>query len=544
MKKTWKRTLALSAVLLMAAASGAQAYESQLKPFRDVTAGDWSEEDVYTLTAYDILSGYEDGSFRPDDSVTREQFVKMLMTSLPGQTGAGALAGGAAFADVKEDRWSYPVIRDAAAKGYISFLLNGGSFLPEEKIKRAEVAVLIGRYLLDSVDEQERSVWLESKWKVVEAARGFLDAEKLDPEYRPYAYYASYRGIMNGDDRNMLHPEAALSRKEAAAIIRRTIGEKVESNVLEISGFYAISSYRNIDQMKNLSGITYGWSSLDYMGAGSAKLEMGAGTYKLPEDWGIVADSANQNGLKGKLMVFSDNAEGKLSRFLQDAGAQKSFLESLKAQLAILPMSGVSIDFEGLLSETDKEPYTAFLRSVKGAIGGKPLSVAIPPIFYYKGYDLQAIGALADEAVLMAYDFTHAETGLPSAPLPLVRESLDEALRSIPKEKLLLGISKQANQWITDAQGKVKKASPSTELVENRLKMDGVLQQFQLPFFVHHATYTTDSGSNELWYENTKSIEAKLELARFYGLKGVALWHMGNFTAEDWALFAKEKAKR
>lgn len=544
MKKTWKRTLALSAVLLMAAASGAQAYESQLKPFRDVTAGDWSEEDVYTLTAYDILSGYEDGSFRPDDSVTREQFVKMLMTSLPGQTGAGALTGGAAFTDVMEDRWSYPVIRDAAAKGYISFLLNGGSFLPEEKIKRAEVAVLIGRYLLDSVDERERSVWLESKWKVVEAARGFLDAEKLAPEYRPYAYYAAYREIMNGDDRNMLNPESALSRKEAAAIIRRTIGEKVESNVLEVSGFYAINSYRNIDQLKNLSGITYGWSSLDYTGEGSAKLETGAGTYKLPEGWDTVVDSAERNGLKGKLMVFSDNAEGKLSRFLQDAGAQKSFLESLKAQLAILPMSGVSIDFEGLLSEADKEPYTAFLRSVKGAIGDKPLSVAVPPIFYYKGYDLQAIGALADEAVLMAYDFTHSETGLPSAPLPLVRESLDEALRSIPKEKLLLGISKQANQWITDAEGKVTKASPSTDLVENRLKMDGVRQEFQLPFFVQHASYTTDGGSNELWYENTKSMEAKLELARFYGLKGVALWHMGNFTAEDWALIGQEKAKR
>ncbi|WP_409342188.1 S-layer homology domain-containing protein [Paenibacillus sp. MBLB4367] len=544
MKKTWKRTFALGAALFLAVASGASAYESQLKPFKDVPAGDWSEEDVYTLTAYDIVSGYEDGSFRPDSSVTREQFVKMLMTSLPGQTGDSGQSGGSRFADVTEDRWSYPVIRDAAAKGYVSFMIKGGSFLPEEKIKRAEVAVLIGRYLLDTVGEQERALWLDNKWKIEEAARGFLDAEQLAPEYRPYAYYASYRGIMTGDDRKQLHPGEALSRKEAAAIIRRTIGEKVERHALEVHGFYAINSYRNIDQLKNLSGITFSWSNLGYTGEGKAKLETDTGTFKMPEGWNTVVDTAKQQALPDKLMIFSDNADGKLSRFLQDGEAKQSFIQSLKEQLIALPMSGVSIDFEGLISGNDREPYTAFLRSVKEAIGAKTLSVAVPPVMYYKGYDLKEIGALADEAVLMAYDFTHRQSGLPSAPLPLVRESLAEALRSIPKEKLLLGISKQANQWITKANGDLTSPSPSIDRVESRLAMDGVQQQFQLPFFLRHAFFTTNEGSNELWYEDTKSISAKLELARYFGLKGVALWHIGNFTAEDWALISKEKAKK
>jgi spore germination protein YaaH len=52
----------------------------------------------------------------------------------------------------------------------------------------------------------------------------------------------------------------------------------------------------------------------------------------------------------------------------------------------------------------------------------------VPPDYYYKGYDLQKIGATADTVILMAYDFTNENSVLPSAPLPLVNDAVRRTL--------------------------------------------------------------------------------------------------------------------
>jgi spore germination protein YaaH len=65
--------------------------------------------------------------------------------------------------------------------------------------------------------------------------------------------------------------------------------------------------------------------------------------------------------------------------------------------------TGVSIDFEGLKEAVSAADYVQFLQTLKGQLGSLTLSVSVPPIDYYKGYDLEAIGKLADKVILMAY---------------------------------------------------------------------------------------------------------------------------------------------
>ncbi len=140
----------------------------------------------------------------------------------------------------------------------------------------------------------------------------------------------------------------------------------------------------------------------------------------------------------------------------------------------------------------------------------------------------------------MAYDFTHNESKLPSAPLPLVNDVVQTALASVPKEKLVLGISKQANQWITSNGLTAAPLSPAITEVEKRLVMPGVTQTWMLPYFLNKYTFTDARGSHELYYEDTQSMAKKLWLAKFYDLKGVSLWFMGSYTAADWELIGQE----
>src|SRR5690606_27138714 len=153
---------------------------------------------------------------------------------------------------------------------------------------------------------------------------------------------------------------------------------------------------------------------------------------------------------------------------------------------------------------------------LKDQLGTYTLSVAVPPIYYYKGYDLEAIGKLADTVILMAYDFTHHESKLPSAPLPLVNDTIVTALQAIPKEKLVLGISKQANQWITTDGVTKPPLSPAIAEVEKRLTTPDVVNTWSMPYFLTKAEFIDDRGSHVLYYEDTQSIEKKIMLAKFY----------------------------
>ncbi|MBO9596945.1 MAG: S-layer homology domain-containing protein, partial [Cohnella sp.] len=420
-----------------------------------------------------------------------------------------------------------------------SLLDKKGLLHPTQTITRQEVAMLAGKSLLDAETEEVRSQWLKADWKKERDSRAFKDRSSIAEAMQPYVYYAAYRGIMEGDAAGF-KPKEPLIRKQAAAVIYRMIDKRVSDEKLRFTGFYAIQSYPALGQMSKLSDVVLGWSHLEYGEAGTAKLNTTTTVHKMPSGYEEVIGAADAAGIPKELLVFYDGSN--LKDFLKDGPAQSAFITELLAVLRdpAYSFTGVAVDFEGLKEAASAADYVRFLRDLKAQLGELTLSVAVPPVYYYKGYDLREIGKLADTVILMAYDYTHNESKLPSAPLPLVSDSVVTALESIPKEKLVLGVSKQANQWITASGVAGNALSPAIADVEKRLAMPGVAKTFEMPYFLTKAAFTDERGSHELYYESAPSIAKKLWLAKFYGLKGVSLWFMGNFTAEDWELVGEQ----
>jgi len=535
-----KKVTVLSVLFTMLFANMAFAYDVQLLPFKDEEY-DYSREPIYTLSALGIINGYEDRTYRPRADLSREAFIKLLV--IAGQLDAEK-ALGSRPADVAGDRWSAPFISIAYERSWLDSLLDKeGKFSPAQTITRQEVAMLVGKFLLESESEEIRQQWLSAGWKQERDARSFKDQSQIDAAMQPYVYYAANRGIMEGDQAGF-KPKEPLIRKQAAAVIFRLIDKRIGEQKIDFTGYYAIQSYPAIQHINKLSDVIFGWSHLEYTASGSAKLNTSATVNRIPAGYEEVVATADQAGATKELMVFYDNAN--LKDFLKDKPAQRAFIESLLVTLkdASYGFTGVSIDFEGLKEAGSAADFTAFLQDLKAELNGYTLSVAVPPIHYYKGYDLAAIGKLADTVILMAYDFTHSDSKLPSAPLPLVNDTVQTALQSIPKEKLVLGISKQANQWITanGVTGSVLK--PAIADVEKRLAMPNVISTWTMPYFLTKATFTDEHGSHELFYEDAQSIAKKVWLAKHYGLKGVSLWHMGNYTAADWELVGSQTARK
>jgi hypothetical protein len=173
------------------------------EPFSDIESH-WAKANIEYLVKKQILSGYPDGTFKPENTVKRAEFIKMLDATF-GLNDTIAIN----YSDVKSSDWFYPYIQQAAAQGY---LLDYGTALdPEGKLTREEASALLARYLNLSPDNK--------------AAPGtFSDYMAISSQYREYVLQCVAAGILKGYEDGEFKPQRTLTRAEALAILYRSAG--------------------------------------------------------------------------------------------------------------------------------------------------------------------------------------------------------------------------------------------------------------------------------------------------------------------------------
>ena len=109
--------------------------------FSDIQAGDWYANTVGYAVQVGIVSGYPDGSFKPNKPITRAEFA-----AIASRFDALAQGNNIAFNDLAPSHWGYNAIRSAASKGWITGYPDD-TFRPEKAITRAEVTSITNRML-------------------------------------------------------------------------------------------------------------------------------------------------------------------------------------------------------------------------------------------------------------------------------------------------------------------------------------------------------------------------------------------------------------
>jgi hypothetical protein len=184
-----KGLLLLCAIALLFGAAvpyGASAAESGDQPasFKDLRSSYWAYNDIMELAALNIVSGFTDGTFRPNDDITREQFLKILVELVGFPTDSRDVP----FRDVAPTRWSVPHIAAGVAHGILDVRDYPDGFKPDQPITRLEMAIWIVRALkLEPQTEETMLMTLKdqaeirSRRELIEAAlrtgiiRGYPD---------------------------------------------------------------------------------------------------------------------------------------------------------------------------------------------------------------------------------------------------------------------------------------------------------------------------------------------------------------------------------
>lgn len=180
--------------------------ESEPLKFSDI-AGHYSEEAVEFLAAKKIISGYENGEFRPQNNVTRAEFAQLIMAQFDFKAEKTAK-----FSDVSENDWFSEPVSILASSGIIKG--DGEKFMPYDSIKREDAAVIIARAL------QKCGVELSGR-------REFKDDDKISSYAAESVGALAAKGILLGSD-GYFSPESSITRGETAVMLYRAFNAWME----------------------------------------------------------------------------------------------------------------------------------------------------------------------------------------------------------------------------------------------------------------------------------------------------------------------------
>jgi len=322
-------------------------------------------------------------------------------------------------------------------------------------------------------------------------------------------------------------------------------GERMPDGAISVSGYaYPFISTWVLEQtlpyLSNLPVFSYGFT-------GDGDL-----IEPLWPDEPLIA-AARRYGTTPVLVLTPFGADGQfnnrlISELVNDSASVENLIQNLLSLMNQKGYGGVDIDFEFILA-SDRDAFTAFVRRVAEVMraNGYQTSVALAPKtsadqkgLLYEGKDYPALGDAADYVLLMTYEWGYTY-GPPMAVAPInqVRRVVEYAVTEIPPEKIDLGIPNYGYDWPLPYERGVTKATTIGNVQAVGIAVrEGAEIQFDTlarsPYFNYR---DRESGvEHQVWFEDVRSLQAKFDLIKEFGLRGCGYWQIMQWFRANWLL--------
>jgi len=212
--------------------------EPQPQLFADLPPEHWVYPEVVRLVEAGVIHGSPDGRFRPNELISRAEFLKMLLAARGIDT-AGKCAG--FFADAECWTWYAPYV-EVGYRLAILDPLDDTYFDPDGAITREQ--------LIDAIVRAIGQFWTarsDARENVNAILGAYSDWRDIDWDRRPAYAYALKHGLVNGFPDGTLRPKAYTTRAEAAALIQRVLLDPADLPRVELDGHEVI--YRDVMDM-------------------------------------------------------------------------------------------------------------------------------------------------------------------------------------------------------------------------------------------------------------------------------------------------------
>ncbi len=267
-----------------------------------------------------------------------------------------------------------------------------------------------------------------------------------------------------------------------------------------------------------------------------------------PNDERLI-EAAREYGVAPLMLLTTINEDGsfnsvKASMMLKDEELQNTLIENIIKTLKEKNYTGIDVDIE-YLSKDDRDNFTNFIKKLSETLHplGYEVTVALAAKesedeegLLFEGHDYKALGQYADNLLLMTYEWGYTYSPpMPVAPINRVRGVLDYAITQIPHEKLLIGIPNYGYDWtLPFVEGSAAKSLNNVAAVDLARDTGAIIEydeEAQTPFFKY---FDVEGKEHIVWFEDARSIEAKLKLIEEYDIKGAAYWTIMSKFPQNW----------
>lgn len=194
-----KKNIILILLMIMLMSVFSQVLAAQVNDI----GGHWGRENIQYLLDKGIIKGYGDGTFKPNASITRAEFITIINKAIDNNK-----VGNVSFSDVKSGHWHYDEVRKAVGAGYISGFPNN-TFRPNETIERQDASIMIrAAFGFDKVHNPTVT---------------FSDRSSIRSDAVCCVNALASKGYISGHNNGKFEPRGSLTRAEAATIVANTI---------------------------------------------------------------------------------------------------------------------------------------------------------------------------------------------------------------------------------------------------------------------------------------------------------------------------------
>lgn len=257
----------------------------------------------------------------------------------------------------------------------------------------------------------------------------------------------------------------------------------------------------------------------------------------------LVYDTARNLGLK--IFPLITYKTGAIDKILSDPGLRTKTIDNIVKLVREKPYDGVNIDFELLKPEQEKE-LTAFMAELYGKL--KPLNKTVTVSVFPKidvhesvhgAYNYAELAKNADFIQVMLYD-RHWATSEPGAiaPIEWYEQNLKYAIEQAGgAHKIIAGVSAYGYDWPPKDKGAATDMKYVDAIVT--AEKNGVKVEYDEANQAPHFKYK----DHEVWFENDRSIGAKMDIIAKYKPAGIAIWRLGQEQPEAWQVIARKFPK-
>jgi peptidoglycan-N-acetylglucosamine deacetylase len=234
-----------------------------------------------------------------------------------------------------------------------------------------------------------------------------------------------------------------------------------------------------------------------------------------------------------------------IHRILNNPEKRERLIADIIKFLKLYKLDGINIDFEDL-QENKNEVLVQFQKSLFEKMHQKGLLVSQDVQPFNEDYNFKELSEYNDYIILMAYDQFSDGTGPgPICHQKWIEGAVDDAIKKIPANKLILALAGFGYDWKLDENDKVISVIPISyqEALTTALSYDGKIV-FDNDSYNLHFTYDGDDGApHKVQFTDAATTFNSMRFAEESGLSGVALWRLGNEDPRMWDFYDRDMSK-